>query len=34
MIWQRHHFIYAAVAIIVAVAFLMLVAPSLNWIAR
>ena len=34
MIWQRHHTIAAVVAILVAIAFLMLFAPSLGWIAR
>jgi len=34
LIWQRHHLIYAVIAIVVAAAFLMLFAPSLGWIAR
>jgi hypothetical protein len=34
MIWQRHHTIYAVIAIIVVAAFLMLFAPSLGWITR
>jgi hypothetical protein len=34
MIWQRHHTIMALVAIVIAVAFLMLFAPSLGWITR
>jgi hypothetical protein len=34
VIWQRHHTIMAIVAVIIAVAFLMLFAPSLGWITR
>lgn len=34
MIWQRHHTMAAVVAIVIAVAFLMLFAPSLGWIVR
>jgi len=34
VIWQRHHLIYAVIAIIVVAAFLMLFAPSLRWITR
>jgi len=34
MQWQRHHTIAAIIAIIVALAFLMLFAPSLGWITR
>lgn len=34
MIWQRHHTIAAIVAIFIAIAFLMLFAPSLGWITR
>ena len=34
MEWQRHHTIVAIVAIVVAIAFLMLFAPSLGWITR
>jgi hypothetical protein len=34
VIWQRHHTIAAIVAIVIAVAFLMLFAPSLGWIGR
>jgi hypothetical protein len=32
--WQRHHLIAAAIAIIVAVAFLALFAPGLTWLGR
>jgi hypothetical protein len=34
MIWQRHHLVWAVIALIVAAAFLMLFAPSLGWITR
>jgi hypothetical protein len=34
LIWQRHHLIAAIVAIAIAAAFLMLVAPSLGWIGK
>jgi hypothetical protein len=34
MQWQRHHTIAAIIAIIVAIAFLMLYAPSLGWVTR
>jgi hypothetical protein len=34
VIWQRHHLIYAVIAIIVVAAFLRLFAPSLGWITR
>jgi hypothetical protein len=34
MIWQRHHTIAAVVAIAIAAAFLMLVAPSLGFLTR
>jgi hypothetical protein len=32
--WQRHHFIAAAIAIIVAIAFLALFAPQLGFLLR
>jgi hypothetical protein len=32
--WQRHHTIAAIVAIVIAVAFLMLMAPSLGFLTR
>lgn len=32
MEWQRHHTIAAVIAIIVAVAFLLFMAPSLGWL--
>jgi hypothetical protein len=34
MTWQRHHTIAAIIAVVIAAAFLMLVAPSLGWIGR
>jgi hypothetical protein len=34
MRWQRHHFIAAVIAIVVAIAFVALFAPSLAWIGR
>jgi hypothetical protein len=34
MIRQRHHLVWAVIALIVAVVFLMLFAPSLGWITR
>jgi hypothetical protein len=32
MEWQRHHTIAALIAIIVAVAFVLFMAPSLGWL--
>jgi hypothetical protein len=34
MQWQRHHTIAAITAVVIAAAFLMLVAPSLGWIGK
>jgi hypothetical protein len=32
MRWQRHHTIAAVIAVVIAAAFLMFMAPSLGWL--